>query len=226
MQWLCIASDYQHIHVALCNKNKILLQSSVDKKLGNQQLLLTIDELLKAGDAQLCDIQFIGINLGPAPYTSLRIAIATANGLSTATSIPLVGIDALQTFMHAYPPKDESAITIALLNAFNFDLFYAIAQTNEAFTAGYKNVDALLTHIAEQYSSKSILFIGNGVELYQEKIKQTINNYTIADPLPMYPNIQQLVNLGWHNWQEEKTLETALPLYLKTATYKKSVNIK
>ncbi len=226
MQWLCISSDYQRIHVALCNKNKVLLQSSVDKKRGNQQLLLAIDELLKTSNVQLCDMQFIGINLGPAPYTSLRIAIVTANGLNTATGIPLVGIDALQAFMHAYPAKDERSMTIALLNAFNRDVFYAISKADTPLKAGYENIDTFLANIAQQDPDKSILFIGNGIDLYQDNIKENIKTYTIADPLPMYPDMQQLVNLGWHNWQEEKTIKTAMPLYLKVATYKSSIKVK
>jgi tRNA threonylcarbamoyl adenosine modification protein YeaZ len=224
--WLCIASDYQQIHIALCNEDIIIAQQSVDKKNSNQQLLLAIDTLLKNNNSHLKNIIFIGVNLGPAPYTSLRIAIATVNGLHTATHIPLVGIDALHTFIDKHLPNEKKTITIALLNAFNFDIFYAIAPYNETIKSGYENIDIFLNNIKQLYAQDRIIFIGNGIELYAKNIKQILGDKaTIADSFP-YPSIDQLVQSGWQNWQENKTIELALPLYLKQLAYKNSINIK
>ncbi|MEX0848813.1 MAG: tRNA (adenosine(37)-N6)-threonylcarbamoyltransferase complex dimerization subunit type 1 TsaB [Candidatus Dependentiae bacterium] len=224
--WLCIASDYQQIHVALCNEDTIIAQQSVDKKNSNQQLLLTIDTLLKNNNSQLKDMMFIGVNLGPAPYTGLRIAIATVNGLHTATHIPLVGIDALHTFVGKHLPNEEKTTTVVLLNAFNFDIFYAIAPYGETIKSGYENIDTFLNNIKELPAQDRITFIGNGTELYAKNIKQILGNKaTITDRSP-YPLIDQLVQSGWQNWQENKIIELALPLYLKQLAYKNSINVK
>lgn len=224
MPWLCIASDYQQINVAICNKSKIIDQQAIDKKHGNQQLLTTIDNLIDAQSISLQDLEFIGVNLGPGPYTSLRIVMATVNGLSMATSIPLVGIDALQAFLSNCSPQDESHVTIALLNAFNFDVFYAIKEHATPPVIGYNNIDLFLDHIQGQYSNPTILFVGNGTTLYEQKIKAIFADRTIInEPIQQYPTMHQLVEYAWHNWQQNKTLKTAQPLYLKQANYHVSI---
>lgn len=198
--WLCIASDYTSIRIALCCADTVVESVALDKKFGNQRLLIDSDLLLKRHGYTMRDMHFIGVNLGPAPYTSLRIAIATANGLHAATGIPLVGIDALKAFIAAYAPTDQNHITVALLNAFNNDLFYAIARYPHLVQTGYEKSEVLLERIARDYAGFTIRFIGNGVLPVQE----------IA-----YPTNEQLAAYAWRMWQQNETADLALPLYLK-----------
>lgn len=226
--WLCIASDYQHIHAALCKENTVIKQFSIDKKFGNQQLLLTIDKLLKEQNIQLKEIAFIGINLGPAPYTSLRIALTTVNGLHAASDIPLVGIDALHSFIETYHPTEQKKLTVALLNAFNYDVFYAIARNESTQTStGYAHYKKILEEIKEQHPNEKITFVGNGVSLYFDTIHELFGtNAHMAEPMQDYPTIDQLVESAWKNWQQGHTIQMAEPRYLKQVTYKNSIKVK
>lgn len=197
--WLCISSNYDHITISLCFEQTIVESHTIDKKSGNQRLLPDIDMLLKHHNLLFKDLIFIGVNLGPAPYTGLRIALATANGLHLATNIPLVGIDALKAFVHDYPPHNENQATVALLNAFNNDLFYAIAYYDGTLQTGYEKASLLHERLAKELNGLKIDWIGNGAP------ESTLD----------YPSQNQLVAYAWQNWQKNETINLALPLYLK-----------
>lgn len=199
VHWLGISSDYNNVHIFLCSSATIICAHSLDKKDGNKLLLVEIDNLLKQKDLKLQDLSFIGVNVGPAPYTGLRIAIATANGLHAATGLPLVAIDALKAFVQAHMPKDKHHATVALLNAFNNDLFYAVARYDTQMQAGYEKAPVLLERLALELKGLSVEQIGNAAP-----------GSTKEYPLP-----DQLARYAYQCWQERKITNLALPLYLK-----------
>lgn len=201
-QWLCISSDYIGIQISLCSADNIIENIAIDKKNGNQRLLSDIDIILKKHNLTLADIAFIGVNLGPAPYTGLRIAITTANGLHTATGIPLVGIDALKAFVQDYTPQNKNQVTVALLNAFNNDLFYAIAYHDGTLHTGYDNAEKLHERLAKKMSDLHINWIGNAAPQSSQD----------------YPSQKQLAAYAWQEWLKHNTTDLALPLYLKQIT--------
>jgi tRNA threonylcarbamoyladenosine biosynthesis protein TsaB len=198
--WICISSDYNSIQLALCSAEKIVENHVIDKKDGNQRLLSDMDILLKKHNLAFSELRFIGINVGPAPYTGLRIAIATANGLHAATGIPLVPIDALKAFVLAYAPVDKNEVTIALLNAFNNDLFYATLCHDGSLETGYEKATTLLERLAKKFNTAKIHWVGNGV----------------AESATDYPSIHLLAAYGWQQWLLHNTTNQASPLYLKT----------
>ncbi len=221
--WLCIASDYQAVHVALCQRDRSIDSTSAHKNDSNKLLLTLIKELLAQHKLTLQDLSFIGINLGPGPYTSLRIAITTANGLAYATSCKLVGVDSLYALLEEYN-STEHPTTIALLNAFNQDLFYGIKHKDKDPITGYQNVDQLLTTLQETIE-EPICFVGNGVELYKEKIIAQFSHAYIPDPLPEYASLSSLIKQGWDKWQKQECADQVYPLYLKELHYKNSIKV-
>ena len=57
-----------------------------------EQLLPTIESVLKDKNKNISDIGGIGVVSGPGGFTSLRIGVVTANTLGYAMNIPVVGI--------------------------------------------------------------------------------------------------------------------------------------
>lgn len=219
--WLCIASDYQFMHVALCREKTIVEALSTDKADSNKQLLSLVTQLLKKYNLMIGDLLYIGVNVGPAPYTSLRIAIATANGLAYAASLPLVNIDGLLTMLQQ---NTEITPFIALLNAFNYDIFYGIKMDTTILT-GCEHIDQFLDRL-DQLSITTPHLIGNGATLYYENIIKRFP-YAQISPTPEYANIEWLIKSGWHSWQEKQEITDQLfPRYLKNIDYKNSITIK
>ncbi|MDX1414745.1 MAG: tRNA (adenosine(37)-N6)-threonylcarbamoyltransferase complex dimerization subunit type 1 TsaB, partial [Candidatus Promineifilaceae bacterium] len=59
------------------------------------ELTPAVARLLATADFQVADLQAIAVAIGPGSYTSLRVGLAVAKGLSMAHQIPLIGVPTL-----------------------------------------------------------------------------------------------------------------------------------
>jgi tRNA threonylcarbamoyl adenosine modification protein YeaZ len=214
--YMCLHTTYSNIEVALATETHRLSHFSLAKEFANTQLIPSINNSLQLNKTKLTDISCIIVNQGPAPYTSLRTIIATANGISFTTKIPLAGIHGLQAFIDEY--SDPSHIpTVVLLNAFNKSVYYAIQyDTQHTPDIGYEPIETCIQRIKKQFHSK-IRFLGNGTDLYQQEL---INNFGqqayIPTPCPSTVSLDQILKNGIKNWETQCNIQQSLePLYLK-----------
>jgi tRNA threonylcarbamoyl adenosine modification protein YeaZ len=169
--YLIIHHTSQNFQVALFNNDQRIDLIIDDKRLVSKLLISFIDTILARNNCKLTDLAFIGINQGPGLFSTLRSIIATVNGLHFATSISLVGVDALDAMLAEYNNHKNGA-TIVLLDAFNHEVYYAIQNKNDDIKKGYKNINAFLDQLYENYSNQPITFVGNGAQLYHDLIVQ------------------------------------------------------
>jgi tRNA threonylcarbamoyl adenosine modification protein YeaZ len=213
--FLALQNSYQEVQIGLFSFGPALAnQQSIDKMHASKDFIPTLDQFLKKNDIALSDIPFIAVNQGPGPFTTLRVVITTANGISFASGIPLIGIDALEAMYiawhhHQYP------YTIILLNAFAHDVYVAIGLRGKIIFKGYKNIDQLLEEL--QNIPEDMYFIGNGISLYLEKIQHTLGSKAIIEPAhPDYCSLEVVGQMGFAKWQAgNKGVYQLLPLYLK-----------
>src|SRR3990170_4281291 len=127
--FLSIQNTYEAIEIALFKDDQLVAALKEDKSRASKELIPLIAYLLLRARITMKDLAFIAVNQGPGPFTTLRVVIATVNGLSFATNVPLVGIDSLDAFLEEY--KNSEHPTIILLNAFNNDVYYAIKKVDD-----------------------------------------------------------------------------------------------
>lgn len=214
--FLLLTNTYESVIIALANENNILKTDIIPKQDASKELIPRIDALLAHHTFNLSDIHCCIVNQGPGPFTTLRTVIATANGLNFATSLPLIGINELKSFLTEYTDNSYPQ-TVVLLNAFNHEVYYSMLEPNNTFVSGCMNINLLLPEIQKKFHSHSIRFIGNGAELYQDKI---ITHFTarayIPNPLPQSSSIEWLRQQGLLHWDDQTSISTQLqPLYLK-----------
>ena len=226
MNYLAIQTTYEQLQIGLYQEYKLLDSIYGDKKESSKYIVIHIDTLLVRNNLSLKDFSFIAVNQGPAPFTSLRVVIATVNGLSFAANIPLVGVDGLEAFVQEQT-DGNLPYTVALINAYNNDVYYAIQAPNQILQKGCKNIEEFLHELKNQFNDQKIRFIGNGTALFKGLITDTFgNNEFIPDPIPEYPSLEQIALIAlnqWHN--KEKIFNHILPLYLKKLHYKKSISL-
>ena len=75
-----------------------------------EDLLLSIDDLLKASCVERTELSSITVSTGPGSFTGLRIGLATAMGLSTALGIPCKGVP----LFDAIAKGSESSLVIVV----------------------------------------------------------------------------------------------------------------
>lgn len=217
---LILQSDYNNVSVALC-KDSVLLEVSIDTKhKASINLVSQMNGLLKNQNLAWSDIAFIGLNQGPAPFTTLRVIITTANGLNFAHKIPLVGVDGIKTFLEEQ--KQSTPLTIVLLNAFAKDVYFGIKKDDQIIATGWENHKVFLESVRKDYINTPITFVGNGALLYEKEIKGIFGDYaTMPTPFQDYCSIESIITQSYKQWEKkENVADMLLPLYLKTQEYK------
>ncbi len=220
---LALQHTYDGIEIALVREAHCLIKVREDKKLASKKIIVLIDELLRSQQLSLPDITFIGVNQGPGPFTTLRTVIASVNGLSFATKKPLIGIDGLDALVDEHRQKNHP-VTIALLNAFTQDAYFAIDnQLSNTREKGYKNNVVLALELKERFPHEQLYFVGNGAQLYESEIRRILGTQAVfAQPLPEHCSIQQIGHMSYARWkQQESIVNHLLPLYLKTQIFGK-----
>ena len=204
--------------MALFKDAKPIATIQIDKIIASKECIPALQKLLADHQLTLKDLSFIGANQGPGPFTTLRVVIATINGLSFAEKIPLIGINALEALLTEY--ADQLYTTkVALLNAFGNDLYYGI-HTNGNFEAtGCTAAQSVLLEIAQKCPQNNILFLGNGISKCDAQIKSTFANRAVfLTPNPQTASINQIGFMALQQWNAQQNISYELrPLYYKQA---------
>ncbi|HEX2978483.1 MAG TPA: tRNA (adenosine(37)-N6)-threonylcarbamoyltransferase complex dimerization subunit type 1 TsaB [Candidatus Babeliales bacterium] len=217
--FLAVQATYTSLEVGIYRDQQQLAIKQLEKTSSNL-LIDTIAALLKQQNLSLINLAFIAVNRGPAPFTSLRVALATVNGIAFSSGIKLVGVDGLRTFAQAESAPDFPP-TAFLLNAFNNDVYYAVKLPNTELEIGCAPIDDVLSQISKK-DAHHWRFMGNGAILFKEKIDSLFKKSTIETE-PIYPSLLSVAHAAFSSWQKKALIiDRALPLYLKETHYKKS----
>jgi tRNA threonylcarbamoyladenosine biosynthesis protein TsaB len=219
--FLAIQHTFTNVEVALCRDNTISELIHIDKLEASKILVPELDALLKRNKITLSEIQFIAANQGPGPFTTLRVVIATINGISFTRKIPLIGIDGLEAMAQEY---SDSAYpqTAILLNAFSAEVYFALQTPHKDLETGYENNTHFFERIKQQIPTEPIRFLGNAVQLYHNEIQNIFGSQAyIPEQLPQTCSLNQIARMGLMRWNNKEDFSTQLlPLYLKIQRFK------
>jgi len=218
---LAIQNTYDIFEMALFQDNTLIDYLSEDKRHTSKLFIPMLDQLCTKNNIAFANLDFCAVNAGPGPFSTLRSVIASVNGLHMATSVPLISIDGLNaTFTEFY--DDHYEYTVILLNAFNNEVYYLIAHKNQIISKGYKNIHLLLQEIVQEYENQSIHFLGNGVILYDNLIKEIYtDNELIKINVMSMCSIKTIGDLGLRMFLNKEVIssEYLMPLHLKKFTF-------
>jgi|Deesub1362A_J573_1020465.scaffolds.fasta_scaffold01382_12 tRNA threonylcarbamoyl adenosine modification protein YeaZ len=122
-----------------------------------ENLLLTVDDLLRKHSLGISRIDLIVVGLGPGSYTGMRIGVSIAKGISLSLGLPVVGISTLKAISEVFLGKREYIVPV--LDAKRGEVYFAIYEG--------KNGDELFPPSA-----------GNAGNL--RKILQGLDNYLLC----------------------------------------------
>lgn len=213
--FLALQNTYDQVQLGLFSfEGNLVAECFIDKQDASKDLIPVLAQFLSDHKKRLSDLPCIIVNQGPGPFTTLRVVISTVNGLSFATGIPLIGVDALETSRRAWHDATYP-ITAIMFNAFAFDVYTIIEKQSTVIFKGYKNIDQLLDML--QKEPGIIRCMGNGATMYQEKIKSVLGNRAIIpDQNPHYCSLETIARQGYAQWKAgNKGVTQLLPLYLK-----------
>ncbi len=161
----------------------------------SERLMTAVDNVLKQAELTLQDIDVFGIAIGPGSFTGLRIGLSTVKGLSYATGKKIVTIPTLEAFAWNFPFCPHQVCL--MLDARRGEVYAAVFKWEEA---GFRRMlpetsirpDDLLSSL-----EGVVLFAGEGVSLYSEKIRDIMKERAlIAPPQAMVPSPANVAMLG------------------------------
>lgn len=219
---LAIQHTYDGIEFALFSEQNMLEEQSLSKFHASAQLLPSLSAMLARHGIRLPELAYIAAHQGPGPFTTLRVVIATINGIAFAHKIPLVGVNGLKAFLDEY--ADPLGIrTICMLNAFNHDVYYAYFDENHTLIIGAANGEEFLKSIIALWPNEKFHFIGNAVAGHRALIESLFaTRGLIPATVPSTCSVGQIGLMGHTQWEkQENVTHQLIPHYLKTQEFKK-----
>lgn len=156
------------------------------KKTHSQTLLPMLDEIKKMVDLDLSSIDAIAVAAGPGSFTGLRIGSATAKGLGLALKKPIIGVPTVDAL--AYNFYGTEKMVCPLMDARRSQVYtgiYSFEREDEAYKLSIQEEQCVvpIEEIVEKVNAlgKEVIFLGDGVPVYKDKIRELIKvPYTFA----------------------------------------------
>lgn len=209
---LCIETATTNCSVALSeNESVIALKEDNSKSYSHaERLHKFIEEVLKAGQTTLEELDAVVVSKGPGSYTGLRIGVSAAKGLCYAADIPLISVPTLQSL--SLGVKGDFDFIVPMLDARRMEVYSAVF-TDKGVLIRETRAEILQVDSFESYLEKGkVAFIGNGVEKFQE-----ICHATSAEFMTILPSAKDAPVLAYEKWKQNDFEDVAYfePYYLK-----------
>lgn len=177
MKILGIESSSLVASVAILTDDVITAEYTVNfKKTHSQTLLPMIDEVIRMTETRLEEIDAIAVSGGPGSFTGLRIGSATAKGLGLALEKPLIHVPTIEAM--AYGCFRSNDIICPMMDARRNQVYTGIYWfEGETMKEILKPCAMDLCDLVQEINKyqKDVLFLGDGVPVYREKITQMLN---------------------------------------------------
>lgn len=215
--------------VAIVEDDLLLAEYNVNyKKTHSQTLLPMLDEVRRMIDLDVESLDAIAIASGPGSFTGLRIGSATAKGLGMALDKPLVEVPTLEGL--AYNLWGTDSLVCPIIDARRNQVYTGIYEfVNHSGQRRLSTVEpqcavdisaiiVKLNQIGENFSGRSVIFVGDGIPVYRDIIKEQLKiPYSFAPAGKNRQCASSVAALGAVYYAEGRTVSAAehQPEYLR-----------
>ena len=191
-----------------------------NKKTHSQTLLPMVTDLLEMAGIQVEELDAIAVARGPGSFTGLRIGAATAKGLAWTLGIPIVPVS---TLVGLACHVREDGLVCPIMDARRGQVYTALYQVKEGeyiplLEEAAMDIQDLFQKLEEQGFREPITFVGDGVPVFFDTIKENLK--IPSRFLPAFSNYQRpalIAYLGSRYLKEGNVVKAAgfLPIYLR-----------
>lgn len=190
-------------------------------------LLPMIDEVLKAANCQLNELDGLIFGQGPGSFTGVRIGVGVVQGLAFSAQLPVVGVSTLQAMaQQAYNDKKQAKV-IAAIDARMGEVYCGYYEVDESGIMQPQKPEAVLKpELLSEYLTNIELpsyGVGTGWQAYENSLSALITNQEDEQNI-LYPNAQAMLIIGKEKYARglSVTAENAQPVYVRdTVSWKK-----
>ena len=166
---------------AITEDGKTIVEYTLNYKLTHSQTIMPmIDEIVKMSETDLSTIDYVACASGPGSFTGLRIGAATAKGLAHGLNKKIVPVPTLEAL--AYNVFGTEKYICPVMDARRQQVYNAVYKLEGRKLVPVLEEDTRIIDDVLEYVStldKEVIFVGDGVPVYKEKIEK-IENAVIA----------------------------------------------
>lgn len=205
MKILAVDSSSLTASVAIVEEDVTIVEYTVNyKKTHSQTLLPMLDEIIKMTEQDLSTVDGIALAAGPGSFTGLRIGSATVKGLAQALNKPIIPVPTVDGLAGNLYGTDK--LICPLMDARRNQTYtglYEFVKKEETYELQClkKQCAVDLSEILEEINARNreVIFLGDGVPVFQEVIKEKVTvPYTFA---PNTCNRQRAAVIGFLGMQ-------------------------
>ena len=215
---LALDTSTSQTGLALYNVDRVLGEMSWHSHYRQTvELAPAIDSLLKRLNLKIDSISAIGVAIGPGSFTSLRVGLALAKGLSLARHIPLIGIPSLDILAASVPVSDIPLAAVLQAGRGRLAVGWYHDDSGSWQSDGPA---ATLTaeELVDQINSPTLV-CGELQAEERQRLARKYRNVTIPSPANCVRRSGILAELAWNRWKAgEIDISAPLaPIYLPTS---------
>lgn len=220
MKILALDTSSMPSTAAVVDEYNIISEFTINyKKTHSQTIMPIIDIICNMVELDINTIDYIAVASGPGSFTGLRIGASTAKGLAHALNKPIVPVPTLDGL--AYNIFETNKIICPIMDAKRGHVYSAL------YTWNNRKLEKLTEYLAEPIEDiinialtfeTEVIFLGDGVPINIEKLKQLIpNNFIIAPPSCNMQRAGSIGSLALELIKDNKTINYAefAPFYIR-----------
>lgn len=148
-------------------------------------LLNEIDWLLARLDLTINDITAFAVLVGPGSFTGLRVGLATIKGFAHALDRPVIALKTTEIIARSCGVSEATCVMInayrgeVFLQLFSIDDSGEILELSDLSIAKIEQVFPVIYEYQRSQNLSGVVFAGDAVELYEEKILEFAKNNQI-----------------------------------------------
>ncbi|MGE8207105.1 tRNA (adenosine(37)-N6)-threonylcarbamoyltransferase complex dimerization subunit type 1 TsaB [Heyndrickxia sp. NPDC080065] len=199
MKVLAIDTSNYALGIALLDRDKVIGEYITNlKKNHSIRVMPAIQQLMNDCEITPSDLEKIVVAKGPGSYTGVRIGVTIAKTMAWSLGIPLVGISSL-ALMAGVGRHFQGSVS-PLFDARRGQIYTGLYHYNgSTLETEISDCNILTVEWAEKLKrlEKSILFVGNDVELHKDTLVNTLGDRAIFASLTEHnPRPSELGLLG------------------------------
>lgn len=211
--FLLLHTTHLEVVVALYNDATMVLEQTLHPKKASSLLAPTIKAMLAHSGATFKDLTALMCTRGPAPFTTLRTVLATAQGLSYASGKNIVGIDGLTAHLTAIRLANPGKACAVMLNAFAGDVYLISSNADGQLTEQAQCLS--FTWAQQRLNDTAFHWVIGGNMFLDQAALSTALPACLLSTIQAAP-AQSIFQAGYAAWQAgERGSDTIAPLYLK-----------
>ena len=227
MKILALDSSGLVASVALAEDDNLIAEYTVQyKKTHSQTLLPMLEEISRMVELDLSTVDAVAVAAGPGSFTGLRIGSATAKGLAFALEKPIIPVPTVDGLaFQMYGAKD---LICPIMDARRSQVYTGIYEfvpdqngrfaydmhvIREQCAVSFDEIAAALNEL-----DRSVIFLGDGVPVFQDRMAQAMRvPYTTAPLHRARQSAAAVAALGGLFYEQGRTVDGAafVPEYLR-----------